>query len=87
MKMTGKTYINMWMQYLVSEDEVSCPKKSDTKLSNFGSVICFLGHIWWDNVEAQHFPFIQLQASRERMSFVTLRLHHKTTKKSPDMDF
>ena len=25
--------------------EVSFPEKNDTKISNFGSVVCFLGHI------------------------------------------
>ena len=48
---------NMWMQLLVSVYEVTSPEKNDTKISNFGSVIYFLGHILWDNVEAQHFPF------------------------------
>ena len=32
-------------------------KKYDTKLNNFSSVVCFLGHILPDNVEAQNFPF------------------------------
>ena len=49
--------IIMWMQYLVSVYEVNPPEKNDTKTSNFGSVVCFLGHILWDNVEAQKIPF------------------------------
>ena len=31
-------------------------EKNDTKISNFGSVVCFLGHILWDSVEAPNFP-------------------------------
>ena len=38
---------------MVSVYEVSSPEKNDTKISNFGSVVCFLGHILCDNVEAQ----------------------------------
>ena len=37
--------------------EVTSPEKNDTKISNFGSVVCFLGHIFWDYVEAKIFPF------------------------------
>ena len=48
---------NVWMQYLVSVYEVTSPEKNHTKISNFGSVVCFLGHILWDNVEAQNVPF------------------------------
>ena len=59
---------NYGMQYLVLEDDVSSPENSDTKISKFGSVNCFLGPILWDNVEAQHFPF-SAEASRERISF------------------
>ena len=32
---------------LVSVYEVTSPEKNDTKISNFGSVVCFLGHIFW----------------------------------------
>ena len=35
---------NMWKQLLVSKFEVTS-EKNDTKISNFGSVVCFLGHI------------------------------------------
>ena len=35
---------NMWMQCLVSVYEVTS-ERNDTKISNFGSVVCFLGHI------------------------------------------
>ena len=31
---------------LVSVYEVTSPEKNDTKISNFGSVVCFLGHIF-----------------------------------------
>ena len=27
------------------------------QISNFGSVVCILGHILWDHVEAPNFPF------------------------------
>ena len=37
--------------------EVTSPEKNYTKIGNFGSVVCFLGHILKDNVEAQTFPF------------------------------
>ena len=37
--------------------EVTSPEKNDTKISNFGSVVCFLGHILWGNVEFQNFHF------------------------------
>ena len=37
--------------------EVTSPEKHNTKISNFGSVVCFLVHILWGNVEAQKFPF------------------------------
>ena len=36
---------NMWMQEMVSVGEVSSPEKNYTKISNFGVVVCFLGHI------------------------------------------
>ena len=32
-------------------------KKNDTKIINFGSVVCFLGHSLRVNVEAQLLPF------------------------------
>ena len=41
----------------ISVYEVTSPEKTDTKISKFGTVVCFLGHILWDNVEAQFFPF------------------------------
>ena len=47
----------MRMQYLVSVYEVTSPEKIDTKIKKIGSVVCFLGHILWDNVEAQNFTF------------------------------
>ena len=31
--------------------------KNDTKIGHFGSVVSFLGHILWDNVETPNFPF------------------------------
>ena len=37
--------------------EVTSPEKNDTKISNFGSVVRFLGHIFWDNVKTPNFPF------------------------------
>ena len=40
--------------------EVTSPEKNDTKISKFGSVVCILGHILWNNVEAKHFPFSAL---------------------------
>ena len=49
---------NMWKQKLVSVYEVTSPEKNDTKIRNFGSVICFLGHILWHNVEAPKFQFL-----------------------------
>ena len=36
---------NMWMQQLVSVYEVTSLENNDTKISNFGSIVCFLGHI------------------------------------------
>ena len=56
-KIERDTSHNMWMQKLVSVYEVSSPEKNDTKISNFGSVVCILGHILWDNVEAPNCPF------------------------------
>ena len=44
------------MQELVSVDGASSPEKNDTKISNFGSVVCFLWHILWDNIEVNNFP-------------------------------
>ena len=38
--------------------EVTSPEKNYTKINNFGSVVCFLGHILWGNVEFQNFPFL-----------------------------
>ena len=32
-------------------------EKIYTTISNFGSVVCFLGHILWDNVKALNVPF------------------------------
>ena len=32
-------------------DVVSSLEKDDTKISHFGSVVCFRGHILWENVE------------------------------------
>ena len=37
--------------------EEPSPEKNDTKLSNFDSVVCFLGHILWGNVVAPKCPF------------------------------
>ena len=37
--------------------EVTSPENNDTKISNFGSVVCFLGHILRGNVEFPNFPF------------------------------
>ena len=34
--------------------KVTSPEKNDTKISNFGSVVCVLAHIVGDNVEAQN---------------------------------
>ena len=45
-KTVRHTSHNMWMQQLVSVYEVTSPEKNDTKISNFGSVVCFLGHIY-----------------------------------------
>ena len=47
----------MWMQKLVSVYEVTFSEKNDTKISNFGSVVCFLEHILWDIVKAPNFPY------------------------------
>ena len=33
--------------------EAIYPEKNDTKIGNFGSVVCFLGHILWGYVEAK----------------------------------
>ena len=44
------------------------PKKSDTKISNFGSVVCFLEQILWGNVKAHNFPF-SASTSAEKMPF------------------
>ena len=46
---------NMWMQQLVSVDEVSSPENN--KITNFGSVVSDVGHILLDNIEVQNFPF------------------------------
>ena len=42
---------------MVSVYEVTSPEKSDTKISNFGSVVCFLGYILGDNADAPNSPF------------------------------
>ena len=42
---------------MVSVYEVTSPEKNDTKISKFGSVVCFLWHILWGSVEAKIFPF------------------------------
>ena len=42
------------MQWMIS---VTSPEKNDTKITTFGSVAYFLGHILWDIVEAQIFLF------------------------------
>ena len=44
-KQQRDTSHNMWMQSMVSVYEVTSPEKNDTKISHFGSVVCFLGHI------------------------------------------
>ena len=41
----------------VADIEVAS-EKNDTKISNFGSVLCFLGHILWDNVKIPKFPLL-----------------------------
>ena len=66
-KMEQHTSHNMWMQWLLSVDEVS--SEDNTKISNFGSVVCCAWHILWDNVEVQHFSFYQAKTRREWMSF------------------
>ena len=48
---------NMWIYCLASVFEVTSDEKNDTKISKFGSVVCFLWHIFWDDVETQNFPF------------------------------
>ena len=40
----------------ISVYEVTSPEQNDTKISKFGSVVCFLCRILWDNVETQSFP-------------------------------
>ena len=43
---------------MVLEYEVaSFSWENDTMITNFGPVVCFLGHILWTNVETQNFPF------------------------------
>ena len=50
-------------QYRVAQEKrerhtsLNSPEKNDTKITNFGSVFCFLGHILWDNVETPNVPF------------------------------
>ena len=48
--------ISAWNK--TSREEVTSPEKNDTKISYFGLVVCFLGHILWDNVETQNFHFL-----------------------------
>ena len=31
------------------------PQNNDTKISNFGLVVCFLGHMLWDNAYTKNF--------------------------------
>ena len=40
--------------------KVTSPEKNYTKISNLGSVVGFLGHILWDNVEAKNVSFAAL---------------------------
>ena len=53
----GMGYIHNIMQQLVSVYEATSPETNDTKISNFGSVVCFLGHTLWGIVEAQNVSF------------------------------
>ena len=64
------TFHNMSMQLLVSvfEVHVTSDEKNDTKISNFGSVVYFLGHILWDNVEVQNVP-LSAWTRAEKMPF------------------
>ena len=42
-------------------------KKRIPKFSNFGLVVCFLGHNLWDNVEVQNVPIFSLNYYRREL--------------------
>ena len=54
----GTAYFPQYVNAITDNSiEVASPEENDTKISNFGSVVRFVGHILWDNVEAPKFPF------------------------------
>ena len=55
----GITGISVWGKQATSHE------KYDTKISNFGLVVGFLGHILWGNVEAPNLPFQLKQEMNE----------------------
>ena len=59
--MIAITGISVW-------GNLSWEKKWYQNHSRFGSVFCFLGHILWDNVETQNFPY-SAKTSSEWMPF------------------
>ena len=51
---------NTLMQKVASVYEVTSPEKNDTKITNYGSVVRFLGHILGDNFEFQNLSLFSL---------------------------
>ena len=62
-------------------DEVSSPEKNDTKISNFGSVVCFLCHILWDNAKAPSFR-LALVVSSNPNNFINVHSLHQQPARS-----